>query len=102
MYYTEKIIVPQKKQEKTHFLAPCLKCGGDDLSIGDYEDEYGVISSVQCKKCKQKISKNASPQFAITEWNNQNHVQTIIDRKKAQIEQLKADIVDLEKSPSNL
>lgn len=97
MIYTEKKQIPSKVVEKQHELPPCLNCGYDDLKVEEYEDTYGFISTVTCKKCKRESRVQAGVLAAITKWKSENDIDTVVELKSSEILTLRQDISDLKK-----
>lgn len=89
----------QKTVTETVYVAPCIKCGHDDINIRDYGYNASNIGGGTCKRCKHEVS-SACDIFPEMEklaaiWNAENCKNTIITRKKQQIANLEAEIAEL-------
>jgi hypothetical protein len=84
-----------KKTSKTYKLSDCVKCGGNDLKIDEYEDTFGYITTISCKKCKNETRENSSVVFTIKSWNEENDLDLLIKSKTKSIEKLKSAIIML-------
>ncbi len=81
----------QKVKEKT-YVAPCIRCGCDDINIDVYEDKYGDIITITCKNCKNETKKGG-----IVGWNNENDIDVVLSNKIKAFENLKVEISELKK-----
>ena len=99
MIYNKKVNIPSTSKLIEHKVAKCIKCGNDDINIQEYEDQYGFISIVSCKKtnCKNEVRLNASEVCAIKEWNKKNDIKTVIADKEKLITKTKLEIIKLKK-----
>ena len=95
MEYIETVIIPTSKKKVTHFVASCIKCNSDDITVSEYEDNYGSISTVKCKSCKNEVRVNAGVVAVIKLWNKENDIETLITDKIALIETTKVEIKEL-------
>jgi hypothetical protein len=91
MIHIEENIQYVKKQIK---LSSCLKCNNDDLKVEHYEDTYGDITTVSCKKCKNSTNKG----FKV--WNEENDIDLLLKKENEQIEKSKNRITELSKLKS--
>lgn len=97
MIHKQKIHVPSKEVVVEHNIASCIICANDDISIDEYEDKYGFISTATCKKCGNNVRENVSEGHIIKTWNNQNDIQTVIQNKTKLIISLNEEIKMLKK-----
>jgi hypothetical protein len=97
MKHIIKKTIPQKTKEIELFVSPCIKCNSDDITIEEYGDKYGFISTATCKKCGNCIKQNVSEEKIIEEWNNANDIPIVIINKTMLIIKLKQEIIDLKK-----
>ena len=84
-------IIKVKKRTETEievYVAPCIKCGRDEIKIGDCGYSSFNVSFAECK-CgnKHTWSCGDSPDFSwiAKEWNKHNDIDTIIADKKGPI-----------------
>jgi hypothetical protein len=97
MIHTTKKHIPSTEKIIKHKIASCIKCGGDDIRIEEYEDQFGFISTATCKNknCKNEQRVNASETHVITQWNKNNHIPTVIKDKKLLIKRTQSEIEKL-------
>ena len=41
-----------------YYVAPCINCNCDNISIDEYEDQIGYITTLKCTHCKNEIKIN--------------------------------------------
>lgn len=92
MIYQQKVRIPQSEKIINHNIAKCIKCDCDDITLEEYEDKYGCISTAKCKKCKIEIRDNVSIVGIIKQWNKQNDIPTLIKDKSKLVNTLKNEI----------
>jgi hypothetical protein len=97
MKYIQIVKTSSSTRKVEHDVACCLKCGGDDIKIEEYEDGFGFISTATCNKCKNKVQQNTTEAGIIKFWNGNNHIPTLIKIKKTIIAQTKKEINQLVK-----
>jgi hypothetical protein len=95
MIYEIETQVPAKVKKEEVYVAPCVKCGSDDIRIREYEDQFGCISTATCGNCKNEVQENRSKIGIIKEWNNRNDIPILIESKSAKIIELKEEIKQL-------
>ena len=86
----EYIIERYESVKKKTYLSPCLKCNCDNLDVDIYEDKYGDITTITCKRCK-----NTEKGFKT--WNDNNDINMVLTNKTKLFEQLKIEISELKK-----
>jgi hypothetical protein len=99
MEYIRKVTIPPTVKEVRYFVSDCVKCGSGDISIDIYEDDFGYISKAKCrnKSCDNELRVTLNHVGLINEWNNNNHIPTMIENRKILIETTKQEIKDLVK-----
>jgi len=95
MNYSKKSFVPSQTKEEQIYVAPCIKCGSDDINVREYEDKYGFITTVSCKDCMEQVKINAGDIEGIKLWNSKNDVDQLIESKTALIAILKEELKKL-------
>ena len=82
MIFKQSIEIPKTFKVVEHYVAPCLKCGRDELDIREHEDNAGPpLAFVECKNkaiCGNKVKVTGFAASAIKEWNKQNDPATMI------------------------
>ncbi len=68
------------------FVAPCIKCGSEDIAIGDQNYSSFNFGGGTCKKCGHDVSKPCSifpsKEIMIKVWNNANHPHILMDKAR--------------------
>jgi len=83
------------KNTVEYIIAPCIKCGSDNIDFDEYEDQYGFISTAECKCRKNKVQKNCILVGVISEWNRLNDISKVIEANKQIIVECKNKISEL-------
>ena len=83
-------------------VAPCVKCGGDDIDIYDCGYSTFNVGGGECRTCGHKVTNNHLGCFPTkTElaaiWNAGNDLEGLIKAEKDKIENARARITELEK-----
>lgn len=91
------MIYEQKTTEQTikvnkYDLSPCIKCGCNILTVEEYEDNFGCISTIKCSSCKQEIETQTSIPGVVKEWNKHNNIDIMLIDKMQLIEDTKEEI----------
>lgn len=81
------MIVKEKvSTEKDVYIAPCLKCGHDDVSIFDYGYNAPNLGGGKCKKCGHEVVSACNILPTVSElakkWNSENDIPTLIEKKE--------------------
>lgn len=91
----------EEKVKRSIYVAPCIKCGSDDIQISDYGYNAPNIGGGQCKKCGHDITANCDifpkADTLVCIWNAQNCKETLIKKKQDQIEKIQSEITELQK-----
>lgn len=88
---------------ETVFIEPCIKCGGEEINIGDCGYSSFNVAYGKCKnpKCKHEITFgcgwNIDEKDIVEIWNKKNSIDLIVDEKQIQITALKNEISELKK-----
>jgi nucleoside 2-deoxyribosyltransferase len=77
-------------------VAPCVKCGSNDINIHDKGYNHPNIGGGACKSCKHEVLANCAwdvtPQVLIAIWNKKNDITTLIAEQQAIIDSAQAEI----------
>ncbi len=97
MEYRETVVMPSTKNVVCHYVASCIKCNSDDITIKEYEDIFGFISKAKCNTvtCENEVRVNSGVLNVIELWNRENDISTLITDKIALIEKTKFEIKKL-------
>ncbi|WP_026960367.1 hypothetical protein [Aliagarivorans taiwanensis] len=84
---------------RTITVAPCIKCGCDEISIFDYGYSAPNIGGGKCTGCGHEVSSSCaiSPkkEDLAQKWNDANDVATVLAKKESQMKELEAEIAEL-------
>lgn len=84
---------------KELYVAPCIKCGSDNIIIGDCGFSSFNVAYGKCQSCKNEISFpcvwNINKQEIIKHWNSKNDINLVIKSKEKFIKELKKEISKL-------
>lgn len=95
MKYILTEIIPATKKTTEVYVAPCIKCGSDNIDVSLYEDNSGPpISTIKCKICKREAKVNGFVSSAIKAWNKKNDHEIIIKDSEVKIKNLQSLISD--------
>ena len=78
-----------------YYVAPCINCNCDNISIDEYEDQIGYITTLKCTQCKNEIKINKNIVGGINEWNDNNDINLLITNKTLMVDNLKNEIKQL-------
>lgn len=96
MVYNEVIEIPARTETRSHNIAPCIKCGESDLSLGidNNADQTKILSFISCrsKACDNNIATEGSMVDTIHEWNLKNDISKMIEARYNKIRSLKTEI----------
>lgn len=78
-------------RKKKVYVAPCIKCGSDDIQLYDYGYNAPNIGGGRCKACKHEATRNIASIFpTVSElaevWNADNDKASLIKAAKARIQ----------------
>jgi hypothetical protein len=83
MIYKQKVNIPSSHKVIEHNVSSCIKCGSDNISIEEYEDNFGYISTAKCRDCTHEIKSNTPISGVIIKWNEANDIPLVIaDRER--------------------
>ncbi|GAB3994688.1 hypothetical protein GCM10028807_32860 [Spirosoma daeguense] len=86
---------------KKVFVAPCIKCGSDDIMIWDNNDSAFNTGGGTCKKCKHEVTGGVGCLPKKTEmvgiWNAANHPRIVLEKELKDLMKLKASQATLKK-----
>lgn len=97
------VITKSTPSTETVYVAPCLKCGGENIHIGDcgYSSFNVAYGKCQNPQCKHEVKFNCGwdvEQKAIVEvWNKANDIDLLIEQKLNSIATLKEEMKELQK-----
>lgn len=85
---------------KELYVAPCIKCGSDNIIIGDCGYSSFNVAYGKCKNCcKNDISFqcdwNINKKEIIQHWNSKNDINLVIKSKEKFIKELQKEISKL-------
>ncbi len=95
MIHKRKVEIPSSSKVIESYVAPCILCDSDEIKVEEYEDQYGLISTVTCKSCKNEARGNCAESVVIDRWNNENDIPTLLKNKAELIIALKMEISEL-------
>ena len=96
-YVTEKRTVKQKTK-----VLPCVKCGSENIQIGDCGYTSFNVAWGKCDKCGHKVKidpceSDISKAAIAKVWNKANNPKILKDDDETQIKVLEQKIADLPK-----
>lgn len=78
------------------YVAPCIKCGGTDISIDDMGYSNPNMGGGKCKTCKHEVIQGCTwdvdKMTLIRIWNDSNDISTVIAQQQAIIDKAQAEI----------
>lgn len=85
MYIEEEVV-----RKKKVYVAPCIKCGSEDIKLFDYGYSSPNIGGGECKACKHNVTQNImsldpKPSELAVIWNASNDKETLIKAARARI-----------------
>lgn len=92
-------ITETKEVVREIYLAPCLKCGSEDILITDSNYSSFNIGGGTCRACKHSVTGSCSCDVSMDTlaniWNRGNDIKTLIKEQEEIINLAKIRINDL-------
>ncbi len=87
-------------KKELDYIAPCLKCDSNDISIGDCGYSTFNVGFGKCKSCKneviiQPLGYNPDKEIIIKEWNSKNDIDILIKQERITVNNSKEKIKQL-------
>lgn len=79
-------ITETKTTQSEIYVAPCIKCGSENIDIGDSGYSSFNIGGGECKKCKHTATSGCGCNVTIREcaaiWNRKNDIDMLVKEQE--------------------